>query len=102
MDGCKEVFPHRGLSDDDDNGGQDCGEGVQTGDHARITAIASGGALGNSFSDSRDHSEHGNNKVVAGWRMSWWTACDSDPYKLAIHDQPNTADDSVFYVECYS
>jgi hypothetical protein len=48
LDGCKEGFPPRGSSDDDDNdGGQEHGEGGQTGDHARVTTIDSGGASGN-------------------------------------------------------
>jgi hypothetical protein len=50
LDGCKEVFQHRGSSDDnDEDNGHDRGEGGQMGDHARVTAVDSAGASGNPF-----------------------------------------------------
>jgi hypothetical protein len=106
LDGCKEVFPHRGsFYDDVDDGGQECGEGGQTGDHARVTAVDSGGASGNPLSDSGDHSEHGGDEPVAdkeGRIEDDLVDHDSDPYKSAMRDQPDAADDSVFRVECHS
>ena len=53
LDDCKEVFPCRESSaNDDEDGGQDRGEGDQMGDHAHITTIDFGGASGNPFSNS--------------------------------------------------
>jgi hypothetical protein len=87
LDGCKEVFLHRGSFDDDDEeGGQDRGEGGQTGNHACVTVVNSTGASGNPLSDSGDD----------------LVDYDSDPYKLAMRDQLEAADDSVFRVECHS
>jgi hypothetical protein len=87
LDGCKEGFPPRGSSDDDnDDGGQEHGEGGQTGDHARIIAVNSGGTSGNPLSDSGDHFGHGGDEPVADKedRMEDdLVDYDSDPYKSA-------------------
>jgi hypothetical protein len=106
LDGCKEVFPRRGSSDDDDEDrGQDCGEGGQTSDHVHITAVDSARASGNPLSDSGEHSRHGGDELVAekeGRMEDDLVDYESDPYKSAMHDQLEAADDSVFHVECHN
>jgi hypothetical protein len=106
LDGCKEVFPRRGSSDDDDEyRGQDRGEGGQIGDHAHVTAVDSARASGNPLSDSGEHSGHGGDEPVAekeGRMEDDLVDYESDPCESAMHDQLEAADDSVFYVECHS
>jgi hypothetical protein len=106
LDGCKEVFPRMGSSDDDDeDGGQDRGEGGQTGNHARVTAIDSSGASGNPLSDFGEHSGYGGDEPVVdkeGRMEDDLVDYDSDPHESTMCDQPEAADDSVFHVEYHS
>jgi hypothetical protein len=106
LDICKEGFPPRGpFHDDDDDRDQECGEGGQMGDHARVTVGDSGGASSNPLSDSRDHSGHSGNEPVAekeGNMEGDLVDYESDPYKSAMRNQLEAANDFVFRVKCHS
>jgi hypothetical protein len=106
LDGCKEFFPRKGSSDDDDEDrGQDRGEGGQMGDHAHVTIVDSAGASDNPLSDSGEYSGHNGDELVAdkeGRMEDDLVDYDSDPYESAMCDQPEAADDSIFRAECHS
>jgi hypothetical protein len=105
LDVCKDVLPHRGSSDDDDeDGGQDCQKSGETGDHAHVTAVDSAGASANPLSNSGGVSGHNSDEALAnkeGRMEDDLVDYESDPYELAMRDQA-IAIDSVFRVQCHS
>jgi hypothetical protein len=105
LDVCKDVLPHRGSSDDDDeDGSQDCRKGGETGDHARVTAVDSAGASANPLSNSGGVSGHSGDEPLAdkeGRMEDHLVDYEYDPYELAMRDQA-VAVDSVFRIQCHS
>jgi hypothetical protein len=105
LDVCKDVLPCRGSSsDDDEDGGQDRREGGESGDHARVTAVDSAGALDNPLSNSGGVSGHSGDEPLAdkeGKLEDDLVDYESDPYELAMRDQA-IAVDYVFHVQCHS
>jgi hypothetical protein len=101
LDVCKDVLPCRGSSsDDDEDGGQDRREGGESGDHARVTAVDSAGALDNPLSNSGGVFGHSGDEPLAdkeGKLEDDLVDYESDPYESAMRDQA-VAVDSVFRV----